>query len=310
MSEKKKKNHNQIVAEYIERHNYKKGDLTNGSIKGYGALDITLISVHDVGFDVFLMKNDNVHNVESFKWEQFSQTDIDKFALSTEFALTGEKEITLKIADDKPFYSQLEEHNIKMILKKRKWQNKILGFRSQSKFKMIIATIICLTALSLIVVPIIAYNLPGAKQERAAIEEAKIKQEAAEKEDREKEAVEAEEFNKIQAANKKEQEENIKELEIDTKDRLKEYVDNSDGLLSKIEPMTNSWEHVYAFVSENFKTMSLNEKESWVNEAGLDIKNRIKGGGIAEDPRVYFVYKDQSKLAVPDTFNESYKIED
>lgn len=78
----------------------------------------------------------------------------------------------------------------------------------------------------------------------------------------------------------------------------------------KIEPMTNSWDNVYAFVSDSFKTMPLSEKESWVNETASDIKNRIIGGGIAEDPRIYFVYEDQSKLAVPDTFNESYKIKD
>lgn len=310
MSEKKKKNHTQIIEEYIDHHGLKKGSLTSGSVKGYGTLDIVLISVYDTGFDIFLLKDEAVSNVVSYNWNQFSEVEIDKFALSTGFSLLGEKEITLKITEDKHFYSQLEKHNIKMFFKKRKWQNKILGFRSQNKLKMAIATTIYLLALLLIVVPIVAYNLPSAKQERMAIEAAKIKQEATEKEDREKETVEAKEFNEKQAANKKKQEENNKELEIDTKDRLKKYVDNSDGLLLKIEPMTNSWEHVYAFVSENFKSMSLYEKESWVNEAGLDIKNRIKGGGIAEDPRVYFVYKDQSKLAVPDTFNESYKIKD
>ncbi|MGV6982387.1 hypothetical protein [Bacillus pumilus] len=310
MSEKKKKNHTQIIEEYIDHHGLKKGSLTSGSVKGYGTLDIIQISVHDDGFDIFLLKDEAVNNVVSYNWKQFSEVEIDKFALSTEFSLLGEKEITLKVTEDKPFYAQIEKHNIKMMFKKRKWQNKLLGFRSQNKLKMIIATTIYLLALLLIVVPIVAYNLPSAKQERVAIETAKIKKEATEKEDREKEAAEAKEFNKKQAANKKKQEENNKELENNTKDRLKEYVDSSDGLLMKIEPMTNSWEHVYAFVSENFKTMSLYEKESWVNEAGLDIKNRIKGGGIAEDPRIYFVYKDQSKLAVPDTFNESYKIKD
>nr|WP_180272820.1 hypothetical protein [Bacillus pumilus] len=54
----------------------------------------------------------------------------------------------------------------------------------------------------------------------------------------------------------------------------------------------------------------MSEKQSRVNKTGLDIKNRIIGGGIAEDPRIYFVYKDQSKLAVPDTFNESYKVKE
>ncbi|UDF17561.1 hypothetical protein LG951_05065 [Bacillus pumilus] len=310
MSEKKKKNHTQIIEEYIDHHGLNKGSLTSGSVKGYGTLDIVLISVYDTGFDIFLLKDETVSNLVSYNWSQFSQVEIDKFALSTEFSMLGEKEITLKITEDKHFYSQLEKHNIKVIFKTRKWQNKLLGFRSQNKLKMTIATAIYLIAILLIFVPIVAYNLPSAKQERAATEAAKIKKEATEKEDREKEAAEAKEFNKKQAANKKKQEENNKELENDTKDRLKEYVDSSDGLLMKIEPMTNSWEHVYAFVSENFKTMSLYEKESWVNEAGLDIKNKIKGGGIAEDPRIYFVYKDQSKLAVPDTFNESYKIKD
>ncbi|MDF2002739.1 hypothetical protein P2Q02_08705 [Bacillus pumilus] len=310
MSEKKKKNHTQIIEEYIDHHGLKKGSLTSGSVKGYGTLDITLISVHDDGFDIFLLKDEAVSNVDSYTWNQFFEVKVDKFALSTEFSLLGEKTISLKITEDKAFYSELEKHNIKTIFKKRKWQNKLLGFRSQNKLKMAIATAIYLIALLLIVVPIVAYNLPSAKQERTAIEAAKIKQKAIEKEDREKEAAEAKKFNKKQAANKKKQEENNKELEIDTKDRLKEYVDNSDGLLLKIEPMTNSWEHVYAYVSENFKTMSLNEKDSWVNEAGSDIKNRIKGGSIAEDPRIYFVYKDQSKLAVPDTFNEAYKIKE
>lgn len=310
MSEQKKKSHTQIIEEYIEHHGLKKGTLTSGSAKGYGALDIIQISVHDDGFDIFLLKDEAVSNVASYNWSQFSEVEIDKFALSTEFSLLGDKEITLKITEYKSFQSQLKKHNIKIIFKKRKWQNKLLGFRSQNKIKMAIATTIYLIAIFLIVMPVVAYNLPNAKKERETIEAAKINQEATEKEDREKEAVEAKEFNKKQAVNKKKQDENNKELEIDTKDRLKEYVDNSDGLLLKIEPMTNSWEHVYAFVSENFKTMSLYEKESWVNEAGLDIKNRIKGGGIAEDPRVYFVYKDQSKLAVPDTFNESYKIKD
>ncbi|MCY7680188.1 hypothetical protein MH122_15415 [Bacillus pumilus] len=310
MSEKKKKNHTQIIEEYIGHHGLKKGSLTSGSVKGYGTLDIVLISVYDTGFDIFLLKDEAVSNVVSYNWNQFSEVEIDKFALSTGFSLLGEKEITLKITEDKHFYSQLEKHNIKMIFKKRKWQNKLLGFRSQNKLKMAIATTIYLIAILLIVVPIVAYNLPSAKQDRIAVEAAKLKKEATEKENREKEAAEAEEFNKKQATNKKQQKENDRELVTNTIDRLQKYIDNSNGQLIKIEPMTNSWNNVYAFVSDSFKTMPLSEKESWVNETGSDIKNRIKGGGIAEDPRIYFVYKDQSKLAVPDTFNESYKIKD
>ncbi|MCY1093657.1 hypothetical protein [Bacillus safensis] len=310
MSEKKKKNHTQIIEEYIDHHGLNKGSLTSGSVKGYGTLDIVLISVYDTGFDIFLLKDEAVSNVVSYNWSQFFQVEIDKFALSTEFLMLGEKEITLKITEDKHFYSQLEKHNIKVIFKKRKWQNKLLGFRSQNKLKMTIATAIYLIAILLIFVPIVAYNLPSAKQERATIEAAKMKKEATEKENRDKEAAAAKEFNKKQAANKKQQKENERELETNTIDRLQKYIDSSDGHLIKIEPMTNSWDNVYAFVSDTFKTMPLSEKESWVNEAGSDIKNIIKGGGIAEDPRIYFVYKDQSKLAVPDPFNESYKIKD
>ncbi|APT48966.1 hypothetical protein BSA171_14635 [Bacillus safensis] len=310
MSEKKKKNHTQIIEEYIGHHGLKKGSLTSGSVKGYGTFDLTLISVHDDGFDIFLLKDEAVSNVDSYTWNQFYEVKVDKFALSTEFSLLGEKTITLKITEDKAFYSELEKHNIKMVFKKRKWQNKLLGFRSQNKLKMVLATVIYLIALLLIVAPIVAYNLPSAKQERTAVEAAKIKQEAIEKEDRDKEAAAAKEFNEKQTANKRQQKENDRELETNTIDRLQKYIDSSDGQLIKIEPMTNSWDNVYAFVSDSFKTMPLSEKESWVNEAGSDIKNRIKGGGIAEDPRIYFVYKDQSKLAVPDTFNESYKIKD
>lgn len=300
MSEKKKKNHTQIIEEYIGHHGLKKGSLTSGSVKGYGTLDITQISVHDDGFDIFLLKDEAVNNVVSYSWSQFSEVEIDKFALSTEFSLLGAKKVTLKITEDKPFHTQLEKHNIKMIFKKRKWQNKLLGFRSQNKLKMAIATAIYLIAILLIVVPIVAYNLPSAKQERSTIEAAKMKKEAAA----------AKEFNDKQTANKKQQKENDKELENNTIDRLQKYIDSSDGQLMKIEPMTNSWDNVYAFVSDSFKAMPLSEKESWVNEAASDIKNRIIGGGIAEDPRIYFVYEDQSKLAVPDTFNESYKIKD
>ncbi|MCY7563850.1 hypothetical protein ABEX69_07025 [Bacillus safensis] len=310
MGEKKKKNHTQIIEEYIDHHGLKKGSLTNGSVKGYGTLDVFLISVHDDGFDIFLLKDEAVCNVSSYIWSQFSEVEIDKFALSTGLSLLGEKEITLKITEDKPFYSQLEKHNIKMIFKKRKWQNKLLGFRSQNKLKMAIATTIYLTALLLIVVPIVTYNLPSAKQERETIEAAKIKNEANEKENRNKEAAAAKELYEKQTANKKQQKENDRELETNTIDRLQKYIDSSDGQLMKIEPMTNSWDNVYAFVSDSFKTMPLSEKESWVNETASDIKNRIIGGGIAEDPRIYFVYEDQSKLAVPDTFNESYKIKD
>ncbi|MDQ0816025.1 hypothetical protein QF033_000603 [Bacillus pumilus] len=310
MNEKKKKNHTQIIEEYIDHHGLKKGSLTSGSVKGYGKLDIVLISVHVSGFDIFLIRDEAVSNVDSYNWSQFSEVKIDKFALSTEFSLLGEKDITLKVTEEKPFYSQFENHNIKMISKKRKWKNKLLGFRSQNKLKMIIASTIYLIAILLIVVPIVTYNLPSAKQERAAVDAAKLKEEATEKENRDKEAAAAKEFNEKQATNKKQQKENDRELVTHTIDRLQKYIDNSDGQLIKIEPMTNSWDNVYAFVSDSFKTMPLSEKESWVNEAGSDIKNRIKGGGIAEDPRIYFVYKDQSKLAVPDTFNESYKIKD
>ncbi|WP_345822044.1 hypothetical protein [Bacillus pumilus] len=310
MSEQKKKSHTQIIEEYIDNHDLQKGSLTNGSVKDYGALDVVLTSVHDNGFDIFLLKDEAVNNVASYNWSQFSEVEIDKFALSTEFSLLGDKEITLKITEDKPFQSQLEKHNIKMIFKKRKWHNKLLGFRSQNKFKMTIATTIYLIAILLIVVPVVAYNLPSAKQERATIEAEKIKNEANEKENRDKEAAAAKELSEKQTANRKQQKENDRELETNTIDRLQKYIESSNGQLMKIEPMTNSWDNVYAFVSDSFKTMSLSEKESWVNEAGSDIKNRIIGGGIAEDPRIYFVYKDQSKLAVPDTFNESYKIKD
>ncbi|MCM3713375.1 hypothetical protein M3202_04695 [Alkalihalobacillus oceani] len=72
------------------------------------------------------------------KWSEFTRVEIDKFAATTQYKF--DDGFTIKLYSDKDFRGEVEKSGLDVVKLERKWYNKILGFRSKKRWKMVIAS--------------------------------------------------------------------------------------------------------------------------------------------------------------------------
>ncbi|WP_026572513.1 hypothetical protein [Bacillus sp. UNC438CL73TsuS30] len=104
--------------------------------------------ITELGFEIYFANKKVVNHEEvldkvelrhSFTWSDFESAEVDKFALATLYKFnTG---FTLKVDASGDLTKKLKENNVSVTILKRKWFNKILGFRSKKKWKMVTAII-------------------------------------------------------------------------------------------------------------------------------------------------------------------------
>lgn len=80
---------------------------------------------------------DKVEMVKKINWDQISSVEVDKFALGTLYQFNSGYKLRVETSNDLTKELQNKEISVKIL--ERKWYNKILGFRSRKKYKMVIA---------------------------------------------------------------------------------------------------------------------------------------------------------------------------
>ncbi|WHX98013.1 hypothetical protein [Neobacillus sp. DY30] len=222
MSKEKKKvksvAHEVLLAKYFEERIYKKNKIYRVTIENKPLFML----ITPEGFEIYFAKKtvsgeeevlEKVELKYSFSWNDFSSVTVDKFALSTLYQFnTG---FTLKVDASNDLTEELQSHDIPVTFLERKWYNKILGFRSKNKWKMVVAVIGYLFIISAVFDGFIESD--AEKAEQAAIqaenaEKAKIEadQKAKKEAERKAEAAEAMKRADEEAAKKKADEEAAK----------------------------------------------------------------------------------------------------
>lgn len=99
------------------------------------------------GFDLYTFKNGSANKLSEDKWEDWNNATVDHFFTYSLFTFTGDnrsKELKVNLKGKE--VANIIKNNTSISLEEipRKWWNKILGFRSKTKWKMIVATIVYL----------------------------------------------------------------------------------------------------------------------------------------------------------------------
>lgn len=147
----KKKSNEQIVEEYLKKNSCKEGSITGGSIVGQNLLDISYLVVHEEGFDVYYLKDNKITATKAFSWDDFTEVTVDHYAMSSLFRFSGKVNISIKAVFSDRLLKEIKKNNISCMIQSRKWYNKIIGFRSRKKWKMLLSSIIYISVLLFIV---------------------------------------------------------------------------------------------------------------------------------------------------------------
>ncbi|WP_100406693.1 hypothetical protein [Bacillus solitudinis] len=117
-------------------------DITQGTIKG--KLGNFYICINEQGFRLFKLSANQKEIIQEgqYHWNDFDSVTIDKFATTTLFNFSGKTLLDLKINMPNTFIQSINsQEHIKIEIVSRKWVNKILGFRSKKRWKMVTASI-------------------------------------------------------------------------------------------------------------------------------------------------------------------------
>jgi uncharacterized membrane protein YkoI len=144
-----------VVKKYIADHGLILGNLIGGNI--VGKLSNQFFSIHEKGFDIYTVDSKRVKSMESFSWSDFNHAEVDRMAISVRIKFTGTKPIHISVPSLHHFSEYLKSNNIEISFLTRKWYQKILGFRSGKKWKMVTACI----SYFLILIFIIALFTPS-----------------------------------------------------------------------------------------------------------------------------------------------------
>lgn len=108
--------------------------------------EFMLINEREIEFYYATKKVDNdvevidvVKLVKSYDYTMFDSVIVDKFALSTKYLFNTGLEIWVGASDD--LTAALRANDIPTEILVRKWYNKILGYRSKKKWKMVTASV-------------------------------------------------------------------------------------------------------------------------------------------------------------------------
>src|SRR5699024_9128418 len=177
---------------------------------------------------------DEVYQTDTIPYENLHSAEVDKFVMVAHFIFDDGKVIKITNLSDntKRFAIDLNELGITTNLLERKWYNKILGFRTKKKWKMVIATFAYLMLIAIVVgmftggeesvqEEVVASEesteesteepTADEKERQEAEEQKKLEEEKAEQEAREKEEAEKKEAEEKKEEGKAQKEEEEKE---------------------------------------------------------------------------------------------------
>src|SRR5690625_2463635 len=115
----------------------------------FGGIDKDGITIYE------FTPKDELIKIDSFDWNNYESVSIDHFAMKSVLVFKSEgleREIVINDGNGKDVENVLRQNtNLKVNLVERKWFNKIIGFRSKTKWKMILASFIYLAIFAAIV---------------------------------------------------------------------------------------------------------------------------------------------------------------
>src|SRR5690625_2446186 len=134
----------------------------------FGGVDKNGITIYE------FTPKDELIKIESFDWNNYESVSIDHFAMKSVLLFDGDnnqRELIINDGNGKKVENIIRQNtNLKVNLVERKWFNKIIGFRSKTKRKMIIASIVYL-AIFAGIINAISDNDKTEKAEEPEIEE-------------------------------------------------------------------------------------------------------------------------------------------
>lgn len=354
------------------------------SLKGHGIGNFFAV-FNPSGIEVYEFTTDkNLVLKHTLLWTDWSSVHIDHFALKSVFLFKGsggEEQFAVSDGSGKQSEEVIRQHTqIEVSLHSRKWYQKILGFRSGKRWKMITASLVYLMLLFGIIGAFTGggdaqqtvaepskqeESKPISKpekekddedkeiekeirlaQERLKKEKEQKKKEEQMKKDQEQKESKKEEKKKSEEKKQKEEENKAKEKKAekedndkpkeDKKDKPKEdsktksdkkqtytefeekmvresyerLIEEQENAIIDIKPLNDdNYDVIHAFVVDEVKMLSDNEKQYLVDEWGKSISDRTKGyiPGV-EIVHVYFKYADGSPLADPKLLGDGWKI--
>src|SRR5690625_3313734 len=115
----------------------------------FGGIDKDGITIYE------FTPKDELIEIDSFDWNNYESVTIDHFAMKSVLVFKNEgqeREIIINDGNGRNVENILRQNtNLKVSLVERKWYNKIIGFRSKTKWKMILASFIYLAIFAAIV---------------------------------------------------------------------------------------------------------------------------------------------------------------
>lgn len=228
---------------------YKVTDKTNGS----NGIDYMIIT--NDGFEIYLASKkvenneevlENVRLIKSLSWSDFQSVKVDKFALTTLYDFDNGFKLQV---DSNDLIKHLQENGINTILLERKWYNKILGFRSKKKWKMVFASIVYLLILFAAVDGFTESD--AEKAETAAAEEKKAEEQSKNKTEKE-----------VAAKKKATKEQNEQEASSEDSEEVEASTNEKIGTLGyTTEEFKEKWNTVNSQLGSTFPLDNLEVEE-------------------------------------------------
>jgi endonuclease YncB( thermonuclease family) len=152
-NKEKKPSISQLAKEAIKKeHKFPSGTYLIVSTKWKKALSLNYAVIDILGITIYTYdQNRDIKLVKEafFPWTLWNTVDVDHYFLKSEFYFKGSEPLTFITnengQDVEAFIKKFT--NINVITIKRKWYNKIIGFRSKKKWKMITASFLYLFLL-------------------------------------------------------------------------------------------------------------------------------------------------------------------
>ncbi|MGA5677713.1 hypothetical protein ACPCHR_08340 [Bacillus bombysepticus] len=186
MSKKEKKPSESTLAKQAIARKYNTAPIIISCSGGYAAVEKEHIQIFKYNKDI-----NDVSSISTYHFSDFDTVIIDRFAIKAIMNFKGlHKHFEFIPTEEIKEIENLLRTNTHLHIKtlERKWYNKILGFRSQNKFKMIFASIVYL----FIALSTISGCVDKKIEQQKAAEQDKIKQEKIASEAKKKKAKEEE----------------------------------------------------------------------------------------------------------------------
>ena len=233
--------------------------------------------------------------IEDYKTEKvfdlasLNSVEVDKFAMSRLYIFNNGEKIRIN-EKYKEFEEYLHRNHIETVVKERKWYRKIIGFRSGTPWKMLLATLLALATI---------FFLIDVMTENSTEKEERVAAEKKEKADAEKLVKEAkEQQDKDEAAEKARQQEEAKKAKEDKVANAKKYAKDFAPITQmQISNIDTHWDNLWKATFDGVGNGTMDNFTAYTNMVDLSKKyDGFKDSVNNMETPEYFDDKDRELL--------------